>query len=138
MLLVVLLLAAACALQTARVPYPLVCTVLGVVLGVVPAFVHGPIPQKYDALYIQGSVAVWGWYVARASIGLLVGVTSWPSAWWLRGPLCGLIMLVPLSFVSLATPGCGAPCAASNLGSATVVGLLVAGIARAITGRDHR
>lgn len=120
------------------VPYPLVCALLGLVLGAVPAFVHGPIPQKYDVLYIQGSVAVWGWYVARSLIGVLVGVTTWPAPWWLRGPLCGLVMLVPLSFVSLATPGCGASCAASNVTSAAAVGLVVAGLARALTGRSHR
>ena len=119
-------------------PYPLVCALLGLVLGAVPAFVHGPIPQKYDLLYIQGSVAVWGWYVARSLIGVLVGVTTWPAPWWLRGPLCGLVMLVPLSFVSLATPGCGAPCAASNVTSAAAIGLVVAGLARAVTGRSHR
>jgi hypothetical protein len=119
-------------------PYPLVCALLGLVLGAVPAFVHGPIAQKYDVLYIQGSVAVWGWYVARSLIGALVGITSWPSPWWLRGPLCGAIMLVPLSFVSLATPGCGPPCAASNVTSAVAVGFVVGGLARLLTGRDHR
>ncbi len=119
-------------------PYPLVCALLGLVVGALPALVHGPIPQKFDVLYIQGSVAVWGWYTARALIGVLVGLTTWPARWWLRGPLCGAIMIAPLSFVSLATPGCGPPCAGVNLTSALMVGTLVAGVARAITGRDHR
>lgn len=125
-------------MQTTAVPYALVCALVGLVVGAVPAVVHGPIPQKFDVLYIQGSVAVWGWYVARALVGLLVGITTWPAPWWLRGPLCGAIMLVPLSFVSLATPGCGPPCAAANMTSAVSVGFVVAGLARLITGRDHR
>lgn len=120
-----------------RLPYPLLCTLLGLALGWIPALIHGPIPQKYDVLYIKGSIVVWGWYVARSAIGFLVGVTRWPEPWWLRGALCGAVMLVPLSFVSLGTPGCGAPCAASNVGSGVGLGVLVGGIAWAVTGR-HR
>lgn len=119
-------------------PYPLLCALLGIVVGAIPMLVHGPIPEKYDVLYIQGGVAVWGWYTARTLIGVLVGITTWPGPWWVRGPLCGAIMLAPLSFVSLATPGCGAPCAAVNMTSALVVGTTVAGLAWAITGRHHR
>ncbi len=119
-------------------PYPLLCTALGVAAGAVPALVHGPIHQKFDVLYINGAVAVWAWYVARSLIGFLVGITSWPSSWWLRGPLCGAVMIVPLCFVSLATPGCGPPCAAVNFTSAVSVGLVTAGLAYAITGRHHR
>jgi len=120
-----------------RLPYPLCCTLLGVVLGCLPRLVHGPIHEKFDVLYIQGVVAVWAWYVARCLIGFLVGITRWPARWWLRGPMCGAIMLVPLSFVSLATPGCGPPCAALNLTSALVVGTAVAGLAFLATGKHH-
>jgi hypothetical protein len=91
---------------------------------------------KYDILYIRGDVAVWGWYTARLLIGFLVGITAWPRPWYLRGPLVGLLTLFPLTPVSLATPGCGAPCMGWNLVSATAIGTLVAGLARATTGRD--
>jgi hypothetical protein len=33
--------------------------------------------------------------------------THWPARWYLRGPLCGVIMMVPVGFVALATPECG-------------------------------
>lgn len=117
-------------------PYVLVCTAIGLVLGWIPMLLHGPIPQKYDILYIRGDVAVWGWYTARLLIGFLVGITVWPRPWYLRGPLIGLLTLFPLTLVSLATPGCGAPCMGWNLTSATAIGTLVAGLARATTGRD--
>ncbi len=91
------------------IPYLLLCVLLGSVLGWVPSFFHGPIPEKFDILYINGSVAVWGWYTARMLIGLLVGITSWPHNWYLRGPLCGLLAMFPLTLVSLAMPGCGEP-----------------------------
>jgi len=120
-----------------RIPYTLLCTLVGIGLGVLPGFVHGPIKEKYDVLYIKGAIVVWGWYVARCTIGFLVGITTRPERWWLRGPLCGAIMLVPLSFVSLGTPGCGPPCAASNVSSAIAIGAAVAGIAYVVTGR-HR
>jgi hypothetical protein len=120
-----------------RLPYPLLCALLGLALGVLPKLVHGPIPEKYDVLYIKGAVAVWAWYTARSLIGLLVGITRWPERWWLRGPLCGVLMVGPLCFVSLATPGCGPPCAASNLASAVGVGATVAGIAYLVTGKHH-
>jgi hypothetical protein len=120
-----------------RLSYPLLCTLVGIVVGSLPRLVHGPIQEKFDVLFLQGAVAVWGWYVARCSIGLLVGITRWPERWWLRGPLCGALLLVPLCFVSLATPGCGPPCAAVNLASAAVVGLLVGGIAFLVTGRQR-
>ncbi len=120
------------------VSYPLLCAIVGVVAGVVPAFVHGPIREKYDVLYIDGAVAVWAWYTARGLIGFLVGITTWPPVWWLRGALCGMLLVGPLCFVSLATPGCGPPCAASNLASAIAVGTVVAGVAYAVTGRHHR
>lgn len=119
-----------------RLPYPLLCTVLGLALGWIPALLHGPIPAKYDALYIRGATAVWAWYTARLAIGFAVGITRWPQRWWLRGPLCGLLMLGPLGIVSLATPGCGAPCMFWNQVSAMTIGTAVAGLARALTGRD--
>jgi hypothetical protein len=120
-----------------HLPYPLVCTLLGLAVGWVPAVVHGPIPEKYDRLYITGRIAVWGWYTARLLIGLLVGITHWPRSWWLRGPLCGLLAMLPLSLVSLATPGCGPPCMFWNLVSATAVGFVVAGAAYGLTRRHH-
>ena len=88
-------------------PYALVCTALGLVLGWAPMLFHGPIAAKFDVLYIQGSIAVWGWYVARLSIGFWVGATCWPAHWLVRGALCGLLAMLPLGLVSLATPGCG-------------------------------
>jgi hypothetical protein len=123
--------------RAVRLPYALVCTLLGVVLGWLPMFVHGPIPEKYNVLYIRGAVAVWGWYLARLLVGFLVGITTWPAPWWQRGPLCGLVLMLPLGFVSLATPGCGWSCMLINLGSATAIGLAVGGLARLVTGKDH-
>lgn len=124
-------------MQPVRWPYALVCLILGLALGWLPALVHGPIPAKYDRLYIAGSIAVWGWYTARLMIGGLVGITHWPRAWYVRGPLCGLIALLPLSIVSLATPGCGAPCMFWNLVTAMAIGAVVGGAAFALTGRHH-
>jgi hypothetical protein len=72
------------------------------------------------------------------AFGFWVGVATWPARWWLRGPLCGFLTLFPLTLVSLGMPGCGAPCMALNLSTATAVGTLVAGLAFAITGRHHR
>ncbi|MBI3784807.1 MAG: hypothetical protein HY270_15545 [Deltaproteobacteria bacterium] len=120
-----------------RIPYAALCTLLGLTLGWLPMLVHGPIPEKYNVLYIHGAVAVWGWYTARLLIGFVVGITSWPPRWYIRGPLCGLMMLFPLSLVSLATPGCGLPCMSLNLTTATLIGTTVAGVAFLITGR-HR
>ena len=119
-------------------PYPLVCLLLGLVLGLVPYFFHGPIPEKYDVLYIRGAIAVWGWYSARMLIGFWVGVTTWPSRWWLRGPLCGFLVMFPLGWVSHATPGCGPVCQFWNETTGTLVGLAVAGLAFVLTGRHHR
>lgn len=89
-----------------NINYLLFCALVGIAAGAVPAFLHGPIPYKFDVLTINGSLAVWGFYLARCSIGLLVGMTTWPAAWYLRGPLCGLIAIAPLGIVLLATPGC--------------------------------
>ena len=90
-------------------PYTFVCAVLGLALGWLPMLVHGPIAQKFNVLYIRGVIAVWGFYCARLSIGLLVGITTWPASWYLRGPLCGVLMMFPLTLISLAMPGCGWP-----------------------------
>ena len=90
-------------------PYPILCTLLGLMLGWLPMFVHGPIAEKFNLLYIDGRVAVWGWYSARLLIGFWVGITRWPAVWYLRGPLCGFLTMFPLTVVSLATPNCGFP-----------------------------
>jgi hypothetical protein len=120
-----------------RVPYPLLCALLGLALGWLPILFHGPIPEKYNIHYIRGAVAVWGWYVARAAVGTLVGITAVPPQWYLRGPLCGLFMMVPLGFVSIATPECGPPCMFWNCFTAALVGAAVGGLAYLITGRNH-
>ena len=88
-------------------PYPLVCALLGLLLGWGPRLVHGPIHEKFDVLYIRGSIAVWGFYAARLLIGAAVGVTVWPARWYLRGPLCGFALMLPVALIALATPGCG-------------------------------
>jgi hypothetical protein len=117
-----------------RLPYPALCALLGVLLGWWPALFHGPIPEKYDVLYIHGAIIVWAWYLARSLIGFIVGITSWPRRWWLRGPLCGVMTMLPLGIVSLATPACGAPCMFWNGLTGAVIGALVAGIAWRLTG----
>jgi hypothetical protein len=89
------------------IPYPLLCTLLGLVLGWVPIFLHGPIAEKFNVLYIRGAIAVWAWYYARMAIGFYVGITRWPERWWLRGPLCGFLSIFPLGLISVATPNCG-------------------------------
>ena len=69
----------------------------------------GPIPYKFNVLGIRGAMAVWAFYSARLLIGFLVGITSWPGRWFLRGPLCGMIAMFPVTVIALATPGCGPP-----------------------------
>lgn len=117
------------------IPYPLLCTLLGLVLGWVPMFLHGPIPEKFNVLYIHGDTAVWAWYWARMSIGFWVGVARWPEPWWLRGPLYGLLPMVPLGIISVATPGCGYPCLFWNWLTGASVGFTVAALAQAISRR---
>lgn len=119
-----------------RIPYPVFCSLVGVAISWLPTLIHGPIPEKLDVLYIDGSVSVWGWYVARALIGFVVGVTVWPSPWWLRGPFFGALIMLPLGIFSLGAPGCGAPCMAANMTTGAAIGLVVAGVARAFTGKE--
>ncbi|TMB45508.1 MAG: hypothetical protein E6J55_05155 [Deltaproteobacteria bacterium] len=89
------------------ISYTLFCTLLGFGLGWIPRFLHGPIPYKFNVLGIRGDIAVWAFYSARCLVGFLVGITSWPERWFLRGPLCGFLMLFPPTVIVLATPGCG-------------------------------
>lgn len=93
--------------RLARLPYPLVCAALGIALSWVPAFLHGPIPQKFNVLYIDGAYAVWAYYSSRALIGFWVGVAVWPSRWYVRGPALGLLGMLPVTFIALGMPGCG-------------------------------
>jgi hypothetical protein len=122
----------------ARLGYRWVCVLLGLVVGWFPMLLHGPIPQKFDVLYIDGKVSVWGFYAARLLIGALVGLTTWPPQWWLRGPLCGLLMMLPPGIVLLGVPGCGGMCTVYNLLTATVIGFVVAGGAEVVTARAPR
>ena len=92
-----------------KLNYPGLCALLGLVVGWFPWLVHGPIPYKFNVLYINGAIAVWAFYSARLLIGFVVGITRWPTPWYLRGPLCGLLMMFPLTLISLAMPGCGWP-----------------------------
>jgi len=92
---------------SARIPYAAVSIGLGLLLGWIPIFLHGPIAEKFNVLYIEGNIAVWGFYTARCSIGLWVGITALPRRWYLRGPMCGFLAMLPLTIVSLAMPGCG-------------------------------
>ena len=87
--------------------YPLACIVAGLIVGWTPMLFHGPIPEKWDYYYINGSILVWAYYAARLTIGFWVGVTTVPGRWYLRGPLCGALAMFPLGFVALANPLCG-------------------------------
>lgn len=95
--------------MTRRLPYTLTCSLLGLALGWLPALFHGPIREKWDYFHLDGGTIVAGWYLARMSIGFLVGVTAVPAAWWLRGPLCGVLAMLPLGVVALGNPLCGPP-----------------------------
>lgn len=64
-----------------------------------------PGPQKFNGLYIRGVIAC----SACILVGFLVGIPSWPASWYLRRPRGGLRMMVPLTLISLAMPGCGWP-----------------------------
>lgn len=90
-----------------RIPYPLLCTALGLALGWLPFFLHGPIPEKFYPHFIRGDITVWAYYGSRLAIGFFVGIAIWPRAWWLRGPLLGALLMLPTGLVSLAVPECG-------------------------------
>ena len=64
------------------------------------------IRKPVTVLMITMIVVIFG-IVSLTTIGLLVGITRYPSAWFVRGPLCGLLMMAPVTVISLATPGCG-------------------------------
>ena len=91
----------------ARIPYTLVCIALGLALGGLLKLVHGPIPEKFDVYYINGSIVVWAFYLARMLIGFWVGIGTWPARWYLRGPLCGFLTMLPVAIVALGVPNCG-------------------------------
>lgn len=90
-----------------RLPYPVLCLALGLVLGWLPVLIHGPIPEKFNVLYIRGDVAIWTFYTARLSIGFLVGISIWPRLGWLRGSLLGALVMLPPGMLALGTPRCG-------------------------------
>lgn len=121
----------------ANLRYVAVCGVLGLALGWLPGLVHGPIPQKWNVGPVDGRYVVSAYVVARSAIGLWVGLASVPAAWWLRGPLCGALVLLPLGFVGLANPACGAPCMFWNTVTGATVGFAVGALAWSITGRSH-
>jgi hypothetical protein len=120
-----------------RLPYPLLCSLLGFGLGWLPLLLHGPIPEKFNVLYIQGSVAIWTFYVPRLAIGFWVGISAWPRQWWLRGPLLGALAMLGPGMLALGMPQCGSGCMARNIASGALVGALVGAIAYAITRRHH-
>ncbi|MBI3767033.1 MAG: hypothetical protein HY271_00905, partial [Deltaproteobacteria bacterium] len=45
-----------------NLPYPLICALVGFVVGWIPMFFHGPIPEKFNLFGIRGAIAVWTWY----------------------------------------------------------------------------
>jgi len=109
----------------------------GFIAAWLPFFLHGPIPEKLDRVRINGALAVWGWFVARMLIGVVVGTTTWPRIVWVRGALFGFLMMLPTGIISLATPGCGPECMAANLSTGALVGVLAGGAAWFLTGRHH-
>jgi hypothetical protein len=115
--------------------YAVVCTLAGLALCWVPTLFHGPIAYKFDIHMMQGRFAVWDWYLARAFIGFFVGITVWPLRWYVRGPLVGFMLLLPPGMMSLANPECGPRCMFWNEVTGTVMGLLVGGVAYALTRR---
>jgi len=117
--------------------YRLVCVGAGLVAAWIPFLLHGPIPEKLDRVRLNGPVAVWGWYVARMLIGVVVAASTWPARWWLRGALFGFLVMLPSGLFSLATPGCGPDCMALNVSTGALVGVLAGGVAWLATGRDH-
>src|SRR6185436_8658630 len=118
-------------------PYHVLCALIGLVLGWIPMLLHGPIPEKFNLFYLKGAIAVWSWYTARLLIGFMVGITWWPPRWYLRGALCGFVMMLPPGIMSLSVPTCGPVCMFWNETTAISIGLIVAGAAFWITGRNH-
>ncbi len=134
--------------RAVQLPYPIVCLLLGLVLGWAPYFLHGPIPDKLSSMiapdpnqsmwiHVKGAVSVWGYYVARMSIGFFVGITVWPRQWYLRGPMCGFLLILPLGIMALGLPPCGPRCMSLNVSTGSLIGFTVAGLAYLITGK-HR
>ena len=117
--------------------YIFLCTAIGLALSWVPAYIHGPIREKWDYYYLNGGWAIWTWYLARAGVGFFVGITVWPTRWWVRGPLIGMLLLLPPCMMSLANPLCGVRCVAGNESTAAGLGLIVAGVAFALTGLQN-
>ncbi len=120
-----------------RLPYPLLCALLGFVLGWIPMVLHGPIPEKFDLYYLRGEIAVWSWYAARLLVGVWVGITYWPARWYLRGALCGFLAMLPPGIMSLSVPTCGPVCMFWNETTAIALGVIIAGVAYWLTGREH-
>lgn len=91
------------------IPYRLLCALLGFGLGWLPMLVHGAIPQQFNLLYISRCgrrVRV----LLRASADRLPrGDHHLAGFVVLARPMCGLLMLFPLTLISLAMPGCGWP-----------------------------
>ena len=91
----------------ARIPYLLLCIVLGLAMGWLLKLVHGPIPEKFNIHFLRGSIMMWAFYSSRMLIGFWVGTSTWPPRWYLRGPLCGFLTMLPVTFIAVATPNCG-------------------------------
>ena len=120
-----------------RLPYPLLCALVGLVVGWFPKFFHGPIPEKFDLYYFHGYLAVWAYYLARLLIGVAVGISVVPALWYVRGPLVGAVMMVPCGFISLANPSCGPTCMFWNMVTGAIIGTSVGAVAFWATGKHH-
>ena len=55
----------------------------------------------------------------------------------MRGPLVGALLLLPPCMMSLANPLCGLPCVAGNESTGAGLGLIVGGVAFALTRQHH-
>jgi hypothetical protein len=121
--------------RPANLRYVAVSTAIGLLLGWLPALVHGPVAEKWNVHGVHGGTLVAGYFVARLSIGFWSGAVVVPRAWFLRGPICGALAMLPLGFVGLSNDLCGGPCMFWNTATAAAVGFATAGIAWSITGR---
>jgi hypothetical protein len=117
-----------------RLRYVATSVALGLVLGWLPGFAHGPIAAKWDVHGVDGEWVVWAYRAARLSIGMWVGVVAVPAAWALRGPLCGMLVMMPLGMVGLSNEYCGPPCMFWNMATGAAVGFAVGGLAWSLTG----